>query len=189
MTAQILSGANQATSFPHAVKDATGALLQVDQARLMKSKITSKYVIFRYSNQSRSTEISNPLKSWGFKSPKFGCKDSPTLVSAITRNIGNLHPSVVNKEDLRKKHRGNTHNLSPSNLKKGKEKSTTSTLLSTVPKPHQPKENKIQQPTDLPETQSPQDARNQYKKDEMAIKKTKTSKGGYTQYPKPRHKQ
>ena len=78
------------------------------------------------------------------------------------------------------KHRGNTHNVSPSNLKEGREKSTTSTLLSRVPKLNQPKENKIQQPTDIPETQSPQDARNQHKKDRMAIKNTKTAKRGNT---------
>ena len=118
--------------------------------------------MFGCSNPPPSFEPSNLAKARSFKYLRFGFKASPTLVSAITRNIGNLHfPAVKgNKEDLRKKHRGNTHNSSPSNLKEGKEKSTTSTILSTVPKPHQPKENKIQQPTDLPETHSPQDARN-----------------------------
>ena len=43
---QILLGADQATLFPHTVKDSTGALLQVDQARLMQSEITGKYIIF-----------------------------------------------------------------------------------------------------------------------------------------------
>ena len=40
VTAQILLGADQATCFPHAVKDSTGELLRVDQARLMQSEIT-----------------------------------------------------------------------------------------------------------------------------------------------------
>ena len=44
MTAQILLGANQATKFPQAVKDVSGELFQVNQARLMKSKITGKYI-------------------------------------------------------------------------------------------------------------------------------------------------
>ena len=90
VTAQILLGANQATSFLQAVRDTTGALLQVNQARLMRSEITGKYIIFGYSNQSRSTEnknlgtgitqacgpeISNPLAPWRFECPKFRCKD------------------------------------------------------------------------------------------------------------------
>ena len=44
--AQILLGANQATKFPQAVKDGSGDLLQVNQARLIKSEITGKYIIF-----------------------------------------------------------------------------------------------------------------------------------------------
>ena len=40
---------------------------------------------------STATEASNLMKSGKFKSPKFGCKASPTLVSAIMRNIGNPH--------------------------------------------------------------------------------------------------
>ena len=133
--------------------------------------------MFGCNNPPSSFEPMNLARAKSLKSLRFGCKTSPTLVSAITRNIGNIDPSVVNgnKEDLRKKHRGNTYNLSPSNLKKGKDKSTTSTSLPTAPKPHQSKENKIQQPTDIPETQSPQDARNQHKKDGMAIKNTKTA--------------
>merc|ERR1711873_371108 len=43
---QILLGADQATLFPHAVKDRTGLLLQVNQARLMHSEITGRYIIF-----------------------------------------------------------------------------------------------------------------------------------------------
>ena len=191
MAAHILLGANHATKFPQAVKDTSGTLLQVNQVRLLKSEITGRYIMFGCNNPPSSFEPINLAKAKSFKSLRFGCKALPTLVSVITRNIGNLHPPAVNgnKEDLRKKHRGNTHNLSPSNLKEGKEKSTTSTLLSTVPKPHQPKENKIQQPTDLPETQNPQDARNQLKKDRMAIKNNKTAKRGNTLYPKPRPRQ
>ena len=91
VTAQILLGANQATSFPQAVRDTTEALLQVNQARLMRSEITGKYIIFRHSNPSTSTEVSNQLKARGFESPKFKCKSSPTRVSTITRNIGSFH--------------------------------------------------------------------------------------------------
>ena len=54
VTAQILLGADQATCFPHVVKDSTGALLQVDQARLMQSEITGRYIIFR-SDKRHST--------------------------------------------------------------------------------------------------------------------------------------
>merc|ERR1711895_141428 len=32
--------------FPHAVKDKTGSLHQIRQARLMQSEITGKYIIF-----------------------------------------------------------------------------------------------------------------------------------------------
>ena len=42
IAAQILLGADQATLSPHAVKDQTGSLLQVSQARLMQSEITGK---------------------------------------------------------------------------------------------------------------------------------------------------
>ena len=151
--------------------------------------------MFGCSNPPPSFEPSNLTKSRNFKSLRFGCKASPTLVSAITKNIGNLHFPVVkgNKEDLKKKHRGNPHKLSPPNLKESKEESTTSTLLSTVPKSHQPKENKLQQPTDLPKTPNPQDTRNQlkkfYKEDRIAVKNTETAKGRNKQCPKPRPKQ
>ena len=63
--AQILLGADQATLFPHAVKDQTGSLLQVSQARLMQSEITGRYIIFGSCNRhtshsrSRSTWIRN----------------------------------------------------------------------------------------------------------------------------------
>ena len=47
VSAQILFGADQAILFPHAVKDWTGSLMQINQARLMQSEITGKYIIFR----------------------------------------------------------------------------------------------------------------------------------------------
>ena len=122
-------------------------------------------------------------------------------MSAITRNIGNLHspgnnqqdktPVVKgNKENLKKKHRGNPHKSVLSNLKESKEGSTTSkTLPSAVPRSHQPKGNKLQQPTDLPEVPNPQDTRNQhkkfYKEDVMAIKNAETAKERNKQCPKP----
>ena len=81
-----------------------------------------------------------------------------TVVSAITRNIVNIHFQVVkgDKEDLKKKHGGNLYKLVLPNLKESKEGSTTSkTLPSAVPRSHQPKGNKLQQPTDLPEVPNP----------------------------------
>ena len=42
VTAHILLGANHATKFPQAVRNTTGTLFQVSQARLMKSEITGK---------------------------------------------------------------------------------------------------------------------------------------------------
>ena len=107
MTAHILLGANHATKFPQAVKDASGTLLQVNQVRLLKSEITGRYIMFGCNNQPSTIKPINLGKN--FKSLKFGYKASPTLVSAITRNIGNLHPPVVNKEDLTKKHKKKAH--------------------------------------------------------------------------------
>ena len=58
VTTQILLGANQATCFPHAVRDSTGALLQVGEARIMQSEITGGYIIFR-SDKSHSKPTRN----------------------------------------------------------------------------------------------------------------------------------
>ena len=56
MTAQILLGADQATLFPHAVRN-PAELLQVNQARLMRSETTGKYIIFGSGRkQLRHTE-------------------------------------------------------------------------------------------------------------------------------------
>ena len=54
ITTQILQGADQAIMFPHAVKDKTGSLHQIGQARLMQSEITGKYIIFGSSNKHTS---------------------------------------------------------------------------------------------------------------------------------------
>ena len=78
VTAHILLGANQATRFPQVVRDTSGALLQVNQARLMKSEITGKYIMFGCSNPPTSIEASNLIKPRKFKSLRFGCKASPT---------------------------------------------------------------------------------------------------------------
>ena len=152
--------------------------------------------MFGCSNPPPSFEPSNLTKSRNFKSLRFGCKASPTLVSAITRNIGNLHFPVVksNKEKLKKKHGRNPHKLVLPNLKESKEESTTSkTLPSTIPKSYQPKENKLQQLTDLPEAPNPQDTRNQLKKfhkeDKMEINNAKTAKERNKRCPKSIPKQ
>ena len=192
VTAHILLGANHATKFQQAVRNTSGTLFQVNQARLMKSEITGKYIMFGCSNSPPSFEPSNLTKSRNFKSLRLRCKASPTLVSAITRNIGNIHSPIIQgeKEDLKKKHGGNPYKLVLPNLKESKEESTTSkTLPSTVPKSHQPKENKLQQPTDLPKVHNPQDTRNQhkkfYKEDGMEINNAKTAKERNKQCPKP----
>ena len=62
IAAQILLGADQATLFPHAVKDQTGSLLQVSQARLMQSKITGRYIIFGSCN--RHVSHSKDRNTW-----------------------------------------------------------------------------------------------------------------------------
>ena len=54
VAAQILLGADQATLFPRAVKDWTGSLLQVNQARLMQSEITGRYIIFGSCSRHKS---------------------------------------------------------------------------------------------------------------------------------------
>ena len=62
VAAQILLGADQATLFPHALKDRTGSLLQVSQARLMQSEITGRYIIFR--SCSRHMSHSRGRSTW-----------------------------------------------------------------------------------------------------------------------------
>ena len=47
VSAQILLGADQATLFPHAVKDQAVSLMQANQAGLIQSEITGRYIIFR----------------------------------------------------------------------------------------------------------------------------------------------
>ena len=61
--------------------------------------------MFGCSNQPSSITPINLGKAKDFKSLKFGYKASPTLVSAIGRNIVNLH-LPVNKDDkkIQKKH-------------------------------------------------------------------------------------
>ena len=143
LTAHNLLVANHATKFTQVVKDTSGTLLQVNQVRILKSEITGRYIMFGCNNQPSTIKSINLARAKDFKSLKFGCKASPTLVSAITRNKWNLHLSVVNKEDLRMKHRENTQSLNPSNLKHVKDKGTPSPLPSTVSKNHQPKQYKI----------------------------------------------
>ena len=54
VAAQILLGADQATLFPHAVKNRAGSLMQVNQARLMQSEFTGRYIIFRSCSRHKS---------------------------------------------------------------------------------------------------------------------------------------
>ena len=54
VAAQILLGADQATLFYHALKDWTGSLLQVNQAHLMQSEITGRYIIIGSCSRHKS---------------------------------------------------------------------------------------------------------------------------------------
>ena len=138
--------------------------------------------MFGCSNQPSTIKPVNLGKN--FKSLKFGHKASPTLVSAITRNMGNLHPPVVNKEDLRKKYRKNTQSSNPSNLKQIKDKGTPSPLPSTVSETHQPKQHKMQQTKELPDAQSSQDTKSLYKQDKITREDARTVKGESTRKTK-----
>ena len=86
ITAQILPAQ---TLFPHAVKDQTGSLLQVSQARLMQSEITGRYIIFGSCNRhtshsrNRSTWIrNNQFQESGSQSP------SDEVLISIMGSIG-----------------------------------------------------------------------------------------------------
>ena len=85
VAAQILLGADQATLFPHAIKDSTGALLQVDQARLMQSEITGKYIIFGSCRRhSRHTEDRSPwIRSNQFQENGSPQSDEEVVISIM----------------------------------------------------------------------------------------------------------
>ena len=85
VTAQIPLGANKATSLRHAVKDSTGVLLQVDQARLMKSKITGKCIIFGSCNRhaSHSTNRNTWIRNNQFQEGESQSPDEEVLISIM----------------------------------------------------------------------------------------------------------
>ena len=168
--------------------------------------------MFGCSNPPICTEASNLIKPGKFKSPRFGCKASPTLVSVITRNIGNLQsqgntqqsksPIVKeNKDNLKKKHRENLHEIKLSSLRESKERGTTSKRLdanqplpSAISKSHQSKGNKLQQPAALPEiNHNLKDTKNQHKQfhkeNRMEADKDEAAKKKIKQYHKPQTNQ
>ena len=85
VSAQILLGADQATLFPHAVKYHTGSLMQINQARLMQSEITGRYIIFgacsRHNSHSRSR---NPwVRSNQVQQDKSNSSSEDVLISIM----------------------------------------------------------------------------------------------------------
>ena len=85
IVAEILLGADQATLFRHAVKDQTGSLLQVSQARLMQSEITGRYIIFGSCN--RHTSHSRNRNTWirnnQFQEGESQSPDEEVLISIM----------------------------------------------------------------------------------------------------------
>ena len=53
------------------------------------------------TNQLSNPKIGNKSEPWGFRSPNFGFKDSPTLGAAATKNIGEFYMSYC-LEDMPK---------------------------------------------------------------------------------------
>ena len=152
------------------------------------------------------------MKSGKFKSPMFGCKASPTLVSVITRNIGNLlsqgntqqskSPIVKRKKDkLKKKLRGNPNEIRLSSLRESKERGITSKRLdvnqplpSAIHKSHQSKGNELQQPAALPEiNHNLQDTKNQHmkfhKENRIGVDKAEAAKKKNKHHHKPQTNQ
>ena len=85
IAAQIVLGADQAILFPHAVKDSTGALLQVDKARLIQSEITGNYIIFGSCRRhSRHTKDRNPwIRSNQFQENESSQSDEEIVISIM----------------------------------------------------------------------------------------------------------
>ena len=85
IVAQILLGADQATLFPHAVKDQTGSLLQVSQARLMQSEITGRYIIFGSCNRhaSHSRGQNTWIRNNEFHGDESQSPDQEVLISIM----------------------------------------------------------------------------------------------------------
>ena len=89
VSAQILLGADQATLFPHAVKDRTGSLMQINQARLMQREITGRYIIFRACSRHNSHSRSrNPwVRSNQVQQDKPDSSSEDVLISIM----GSMH--------------------------------------------------------------------------------------------------
>ena len=85
IAAQILLGADQATLFPHAVKDQTGSLHQINQARLMQSEITGRYIIFRSCNRhaSHSRHRNTWIRNHQFHEDESQSPDQEVLISIM----------------------------------------------------------------------------------------------------------
>ena len=99
MAAQILLGAYQATMFPHAVKDKTGSLHQIGQARLMQSEITGKYIIFGscHKHTSHSRRRNTWIRSNQVHENKDQDPDQEVLVSIMgSINLDNVDQIETN---------------------------------------------------------------------------------------------
>ena len=85
IAAQILLGADQATMFPHAVKDKTGSLHQISQARLMQSEITGRYIIFGSCNRHalHSRNRNTWIRSHQVHEDKSQAPDHEILISIM----------------------------------------------------------------------------------------------------------
>ena len=85
IAAQILLGADQATMFPHALKNKTGSLHQIGQARLMQSEITGKYIIFGscHKHTSHSRRRNTWIQSNQVHENKDQDPDQEVLVSIM----------------------------------------------------------------------------------------------------------
>ena len=95
---QILLGADQATLFPHAVKDQTGSLLQVNQGRLMKSEIIGRYIIFRSCN--RHTSHSGVRNPW-IRNKQFQEDDShPPSEEVLISIMGSINLDYIDRMEI-----------------------------------------------------------------------------------------
>ena len=86
------------TLFPHAVKDWTGALLQVNQARLMQSEITGRYIIL--GSCSRHTAHSGVRNPW-IRNNQFQEDDShPPSEEVLISIMGSINLDDVDSMEI-----------------------------------------------------------------------------------------
>ena len=76
---------DQPTLFPHAGKDQIGSLMQINQAHLMQSEITGKYIIFgACSRHNLHSKIRNPwVRSNQVQQDKSDSSSDDVLISIM----------------------------------------------------------------------------------------------------------